>query len=661
MNKIKHHFIILTLFILITTATSLRADIIRNNISGSMVAGGDVGADPAFQISSDGQYAVFVADKEVDGTADLYSVPVDGSAAPTKLSNALVGTGIENFAFDNTDNIVYMAQEDNLDVIELYRVALDGSGSVKINIDFVDGGGGLLLNRDVEAFQISPASNRIVYSADQDVDDRVELYAVRIVGTNTKLNDPLVADGDVRPDFKVTLDGLRVIYRADQDANGRDELFTVSIDGGTVDRLNIPLVGSQDVFDFKLSTDYVIYRADIDFSLVLELYRVPIADGVNTKLNPDLPNADQDISDEYEIYVNSADSSDEYVVYKADQDTNDMDELYSVNLPNSATNTKLSDLTIIGTDVQEFSITPNGNYVVYIADQDSNNIDELYMVLIGGGTPQKRNATLGINRDVLDFVISPDSSRIVYRADQALDEVFKLYNTPLLVVGAPTPIELTNDYTVGQEVFSNYWVSPDNGRLLFIADGQVISTQRHLYSVPLAGGAIQQVNGTLVNFGDVADFKITPDSNTVVYLADQNINSQAELFSVTETPPTVQFSNATLTVDESEPTAELTVELSAISFSESSVQYAITGGTASNGAIDYQLSSGIFTFPAGNSSQTLSIPITNDLLEETDETIIITLDTPQNSTLGGNVSITVTISDDDAPDEYNLYLPLVIR
>jgi hypothetical protein len=68
--------------------------------------------------------------------------------------------------------VVYHADQDTDNVYELYSVPLDGSDSpVKLNSSLSGG-------EDVQhGFQISPASRRVVYRADQDVDEVIEPYA----------------------------------------------------------------------------------------------------------------------------------------------------------------------------------------------------------------------------------------------------------------------------------------------------------------------------------------------------------------------------------------------------------------------------------------------------------------------------------------------------
>ena len=55
------------------------------------------------------------------------------------------------------------------------------------------------------------------------------------------------------------------------------------------------------------------------------------------------------------------------------------------------------------------------------------------------------------------------------------------------------------------------------------------------------------------------------------------------------------------------------------------VDYSVTGGTATGTGTDYTLASGTLTFNAGTTSQNIDVTVVNDLLNETNETIIVTL------------------------------------
>ena len=82
-----------------------------------------------------------------------------------------------------------------------------------------------------------------------------------------------------------------------------------------------------------------------------------------------------------------------------------------------------------------------------------------------------------------------------------------------------------------------------------------------------------------------------------------------------------------------------------------SVDYSVTGGTATVGTDFAPLAAGTLTFPAGGSTQTLTLTVNGDTLLESSETIIVTLsnllNTVGTTTIIGTGSGTATIANDD--------------
>jgi len=76
--------------------------------------------------------------------------------------------------------------------------------------------------------------------------------------------------------------------------------------------------------------------------------------------------------------------------------------------------------------------------------------------------------------------------------------------------------------------------------------------------------------------------------------------------------------------------AGVTVALSAPSGSAVTVNYTTSDGTAAAGA-DYTTASGTLTFPAGTTTQTISVPVIGDSLVEPNETFNVTLSSPTNA------------------------------
>jgi hypothetical protein len=73
-------------------ASLAHAQVLENiKLNDSLVPGGNVGG---FQISSDSARVVYVADQDTNDVLELYSVPLGSSSAPVKLNGALVPGGL---------------------------------------------------------------------------------------------------------------------------------------------------------------------------------------------------------------------------------------------------------------------------------------------------------------------------------------------------------------------------------------------------------------------------------------------------------------------------------------------------------------------------------------------------------------------------------------
>ncbi|MBV9924143.1 MAG: DUF4214 domain-containing protein [Acidobacteria bacterium] len=114
--------------------------------------------------------------------------------------------------------------------------------------------------------------------------------------------------------------------------------------------------------------------------------------------------------------------------------------------------------------------------------------------------------------------------------------------------------------------------------------------------------------------------------------------------------PTLQFSSATYAVGEGGTNATITVTRSGGTNGGVSVNYATTtGGTATAGSDYTAISPTALTFAEGEMSKTFNVSITNDTLDEPDETVNLILSSPGGgAALGAQTTATLTITDDDA-------------
>lgn len=111
----------------------------------------------------------------------------------------------------------------------------------------------------------------------------------------------------------------------------------------------------------------------------------------------------------------------------------------------------------------------------------------------------------------------------------------------------------------------------------------------------------------------------------------------------------VRLSAAAYTVAETAGSIVVTVQRAGANLSGNvSIPYTTANGTATAGA-DYTATSGVLTFGPGQTSRTVSIPITNDGLAESNETFTFSLGEPSGgATLGVPAVATITIKSEDA-------------
>ena len=147
------------------------------------------------------------------------------------------------------------------------------------------------------------------------------------------------------------------------------------------------------------------------------------------------------------------------------------------------------------------------------------------------------------------------------------------------------------------------------------------------------------------------NINLTAGSHTVYFtMSTGGINlNYVDVASVSTNPGSLQFSAATCSINESDPSITITVNRVNGSSGSVSVNYATSNNTAIAGS-DYSARSGTLTFPAGVTVQTFTVPIINDVTAETSETVNLTLSNPAGgATLGTPTSAVLTIIDNDVP------------
>ncbi|HEX6885920.1 MAG TPA: hypothetical protein VF530_21280 [Planctomycetota bacterium] len=468
----------------------------------------------------------------------LWSGAPDGSLAPVELS-ASTGPGVVPLAAFTPDatRVLFLHGAAPLDPADLRVVPADGSGPARLLAGGVGDRAGHLAHSDDVAFFVSdeehaslwsvpldgssPAARVhapprncsegnvthvqlgadlrwALYRGDQEVVGRFGLHAVRLdgIGGPRFLTASLAPHADVEPDFVLDSRSGRALFRADLTLDGALELVGVPVRGGSLASLSGPPVPGGDVLSFRTHGDWLAFRGDCRTDEVFQLFLTRVTGGPVLDLTPAIV-ARGDVEDDYRF-----DAPGTRLVYRADQETNDVVELLAVSTP---------------------------------------------------GAPLKLSGPLVAGGDVTSFQCAPSGTRVVYRADQVVDGQFELFTVD---AGAPVPL-VTSPAQAARSVEDEFRFSPD-GALVVLRGDLAIDERVELWRVPATGGAATRLNGTIVPVGgDVTAFRISPDGQRVVYVADQNQNDAFALYSrpLDASAPPVRLSD----LDVNAPVVELEV------------------------------------------------------------------------------------------------------
>jgi hypothetical protein len=462
---------------------------------------------------------------------DLYSVPVAG---PANENEKLHDNGILISSVHISPDsrwVVFPVKENIFTARELYSIPIEGGDAVRLNKDLVEDG-----SIDCYYLLISPNSKYVVYRADQDAFAVEELYSVPIEGpasAGVKLNNPLPLGSDVAfKKFAVSPDSSRVVYIADQEVDEVDEIYSVPITGSSSPniKLNDPLPsgGNVDSFKISLNSRSVIYRADQDRNDIMELYSVPIKGGEPVKINHEMVLERGSVGDDVHAFELSPDG--ETVVFEASWLTHinnypewentfyfNIYELFSVPVDGPASeeiklwgptekagygngDRKVSEAVLDAANrpICEINFNHRGDTVVYRSEFPNAGYCVLWRVPVDGSSQamQLYDADDSTYPEVKAYQVTNDDSKVVY--SMAYDA----------------------------ELASNA------GHSLIPASDQVETRLTALFSVPIncPGEASQEINGPLVDGGSVAGWDLSPNNREVVYRADQDTLDIHELY-----------------------------------------------------------------------------------------------------------------------------------
>lgn len=296
----------------------------------------------------------------------------------------------------------------------------------------------------------------------------------------------------------------------------------------------------------------------------------------------------------------------------------------------SGTATGSTDYTLANGDLVIAAGQTTGIIPLAIVNDSAQETDETVVVTLTAAT----NATLGAQK-IHTYTIKDD--------DQSSGTVgFDAASGSGAESATPANFRVTLSAASTQEVRVDYAVSgtaTSGGTDYTLANGTLTipagQTNANITTTIVDDSAIESGETIIVTLSN--PIGATLSANTV-HTYTINDNDQ----------PTIGFGSASSSGAEGTTSVSIPVSLSAASIRETRVNYAVTG-TATGGGADYTLANGTLTISAGQTSANIALTVADDATDEIDETVIITLSSPVDATLGATSVHTYTIQDNDTP------------
>ena len=480
---------------------------------------------------------VFTADKDSNGTTELYASFDDGTEI-IKLSETMVAGGnVASFEV-SPDGIwvAYVADQDTNNLFELYVVPVDKAPSesaVKVSVPLA--GNGVRENpagSGLYSYAWAPDSSRVAYIADADdpivqIVDFFELFSSTPDGLEKRLISALVDPSSDVEDFQWEPLSTLIAYVADQEEIGVFELF-ISPSNSNIDNVRVsedmagdgikenPIGSGEYAFAWAPDSSRIAYLAD---QFVLEKFELfsstPDGDDANNLLISGPFGADRDV-EEFKWAPDSL-----LIAYTANQISFDAIDLFSAR-PNASASSQIHSSGVgFNQAVLSFSWAPDSKRIAYISDKGVTGFLRLYSVQLVNNNDIEISGSIPSTSNVIEFEWSPNSLLIAFLV---LDQDVELYTT---FSDSGSSIKIRG-LGIGGDVFEFRW-APNSSRIAYTADHDTTNV-RELFSSTPDNRTTDQVSGELVSGGDVREFRWAQDSSALGYTADQDTNDEIELY-----------------------------------------------------------------------------------------------------------------------------------
>lgn len=470
---------------------------------------------------------------------ELHSAKMDGSDDKVLMGATTenpVG-GVTNFLLTpDQKTIVAIGDIGSIDnEFNLYAINVVTGAKIKLN-------GTMVLGGDVRDFVISPDSSEVVFRMDKDTDEAIDLYAVKIDGTNLrKLNASVSAGKAVQTGYTISPDGNWVSFRDNQNRPTSYDLYVTSLKTG--ERANLSSTATNGMYESLWSPDskQILFRADPDLATCWGLYNYDVtAKTTNIVSNT----CDSNVKDTYsytwspdssKIAFSNTTTSARFDLFIANRDGSNKVQLMTAAANFTGANPVYKDNAIM--------ISPDNQYVVFqgeikgTANANSSAMRlNLYSVKSdGSGAPVLLHSVAG-NTAARDFPIiriSPTSDRVAFAVDLDTDAKYEMFLSAIdgstqLKISPAIPNPLGSVYVANAYQYFFDWAKDT---VAMIIDENIDSVGTiYLGSLKLTASAAKNITLPLQLSGDVVNVTASKNKQKVFFRANPDADAEMHLY-----------------------------------------------------------------------------------------------------------------------------------
>ena len=489
------------------------------------------------KVTPDGTQILFLASVDEPHVYELFSLPVGGGTM-TRLSQPMAPSG-SVLSFEMTadgSRVVYLANAERYRNIELYTTPVAGGDIRRLNHNF--GPRGIVVD-----FKVSPDGQWVAYRGQSNEFEKLDLYKVNMLaGAPSRLSEIDNANTQV---YLFSPDSQWLVFREGFNTISEGlNLYQV----GASETTAVELLDSSNMYDVVLDPSSTYIYLAFNSSVV----RFPLAGGPSETLVTG--------SDRISEMKMSPDGR--HLAFSRMEPSDPPHELWTYDLQ-TETLRLVYDVAI---ELWDFDITSDSQNVIFTGAYNEGPFAQLRRGSLLDGSVERLSPLFGLVPRLGDFRLSADGSRVLYAADLEAEGKMALFGVD--VAGgairrfsdpppAPDGLGVTDfgfDDTgnsalflieqgdaEGVEAFSHAWIGGTQTRLnqdmpaggdvtdLITHGGDVFFTAEgdrrdvvELYRVPVAGGAVSQLNTSPTGIGGSAGLRaLSADESIFAYAVEE--------------------------------------------------------------------------------------------------------------------------------------------